>query len=261
MRRTSRDSSKASGYVAELAPTVTVVIAEGPSASPERGTAHYAETVDWESHLARAEQRYADGEARLPTDPDARQKQLVRMGMAAGAAGLALLMEGRRDEAAAWFDRSATRLRESWEGAPPGSWGRPIGALKARVLAGDRVGARDDARWTLSLGPESGSAIGRYAAALAALVLGEDRRAAPLAASLREEPSETFPRPVADALAALAAHDAAAYAEAARAVLASFEERDAYLEDIPVADTVAVFERLAAERCVAAGLHSPLLPV
>ncbi len=44
-------------------------------------------------------------------------------------------------------------------------------------------------------------------------------------------------------------------------MLASFEERDAYLEDIPVADTVAVLERLAAERCVAAGLRSPLLPV
>ena len=240
---------------------MTVVIAEPPGASPERGTAHYAGTVDWASHLTRAERRYADGEARLPADPDARQKQLVRMGMAAGAAALALLMEGRRDEAGAWFDRSAARFRESWEGAPPGSWGRPIGALKARILAGDRAGARDDARWTLSLGPESGSAIGRYAAALAALVLEEDRRAAPLAASLQKEPADAFPRPVADALAGLAGRDAAAYAEAARAVLASFEERDEYLEDIPVADTVAVLERLAAERCIAAGLRSPLLPV
>jgi hypothetical protein len=216
--------------------------------------------VDWASHLERAESRYADGEVRLPPDPDARQKQLVRMGMAAGAAGLALLMEGRRNAAGVWFERSAARFRESWDGAPPDSWGRPIGALKARVLAGDRAGARDDARWTLSLGPESGSAIGRYAAALAALVLEEDRRAAPLAASLQEEPADVFPRPVADALTGLAARDAAAYGKAVRAVLASFEERDAYLEDIPVADTVAVLERLAAERCIAAGLRSPLLP-
>ena len=93
---------------------MTVGIAEAPTASPERGTRPYAGTVDWASHLARAERRYDDGEARLPPNPDARQKQLVRMGMAAGAAGLALLMEGRRDEAGPWFDRSATRFRESW---------------------------------------------------------------------------------------------------------------------------------------------------
>ena len=83
---------------------------------------------------------------------------------------------------------------------------------------------------------------------------------APLATSLQEEAADAFPRPVADALAGLAARDAAAYAEAAQAVLATFEERDEYLEDLPVADTVAVLERLAAERCIAAGLRSPLLP-
>jgi hypothetical protein len=43
-------------------------------------------------------------------------------------------------------------------------------------------------------------------------------------------------------------------------VLASFEERDAYLEDIPVADTVVVLEALAARRGLAAGLRSALLP-
>jgi len=53
---------------------------------------------------------------------------------------------------------------------------------------------------------------------------------------------------VADALAALAAADASAYQEAAGRVLASFEERDAYLEDIPVAETVVVLEALASRR-------------
>jgi hypothetical protein len=216
--------------------------------------------VEWGNQAARAEARYADGEARLPEDPDARQKQLVRMGMAAGAAGLTHLMAGRRDESRAWFLRSAERLRESWDDAPPGSWGRPIGALKARILAGDGAGARDDARWTLALGAGEGSAIGRYAATLAALVLDDRRLARELATSLQAEDGETFPRPVADALAALAASDANAYADAARAVLASFESREAYLEDVPVADTVLVLERLAAERCIAAGLRSSLLP-
>src|SRR5687767_2928790 len=97
--------------------------------------------MDWEEHAARGEARYVDGEGRLPDEPDARQRQLVRMAMAAGAAGLARLMQGRADDARAWLVRAAERYRESWDAAPPGSWGRPIGALKARVLAEDGAGA------------------------------------------------------------------------------------------------------------------------
>ena len=41
---------------------------------------------DWEELHARARERYEDGEARLPDDPDQRQRQLTRMGNAAGAA-------------------------------------------------------------------------------------------------------------------------------------------------------------------------------
>ena len=54
-------------------------------------------------------------------------EQLVRIGNAAYGAGLALLMLGRREEAAEWLDRAALRWRESWEHATPTSWGRPIG--------------------------------------------------------------------------------------------------------------------------------------
>src|SRR5213080_426076 len=93
----------------------------------------------WQEHAHREQARYEDGEARLPEteDPDARQRQLTRMGNAAGGAGLALLMQGRREEAAAWFARAAEAYRQSFAEAPPGSWGRPIGAIKARLLAGD----------------------------------------------------------------------------------------------------------------------------
>jgi hypothetical protein len=218
--------------------------------------------VDWEDHAAREEARYADGEGRLPDEPDARQRQLVRMAMAASGAGLARLMQGRAGEAAAWFTRSAERYRESHTDAPPGSWGRILGAIKARLLAGDAAGARRDAEWAFDAGADrSESPIGRYAAVLAALALEDDERASRLAASLLEEPGDAFPRAVAVALAALAAHDAAAYTEAADAVLASFEERDAYLEDIPVADTVIVLETLAARRGIAADLRSELLPL
>ena len=217
--------------------------------------------MDWDEHAEREEGRYADGNARLPSEPDARQKQLVRVAMAATGAGLARLMQGRRAEAAGWLARSAERFRESFAGAPPGSWGRLIGAVKARVLAGDWEGAEADARWALAQAPaDAESPIGRYAAALAHLVLGEDAAAGDLAEGLRAEPESAFPRPVADALAALAGADAAAYQEAVGEVLASFEEREDYLEDIPVADTVVVLEALAARRGLAAGLRSPLLP-
>jgi hypothetical protein len=217
--------------------------------------------MDWEAHADREQSRYEDGVGRLPDDPDGRQKQLVRVAMAAGGAGLARLMQGRRAEAAGWFARSAERYRESYDAAPPGSWGRLIGAIKARILAGDWEGAREDARWALAQGPAgSDSPIGIYAAALALLVLEDEASAGRAASSLQAAPEEAFPRSVADALAALSAHDPDAYAEAAARVLGSFETRDAYLEDVPVADTVIVLEALAERRGVAAGLRSELLP-
>ena len=161
--------------------------------------------MDWEEHAEREEGRYADGNARLPSEPDARQKQLVRVAMAATGAGLARLMQGRRAEAAGWLARSAERFRESFVDAPPGSWGRLIGAVKARVLAGDWEGAEADARWALAQAPAgAASPIGRYAAVLAQLVLGEDAAARGLAESLRGEPESAFPPPVAEALAASA---------------------------------------------------------
>ena len=215
--------------------------------------------MDWEAHAEREEERYRDGLARLPEEADARQKQLVRAAMAAGGAGLARLMQGRRAESVGWLVRSAERYRESWEGAPAGSWGRLIGALKARILAGDAEGAAHDASWALEQEPgDSGSPIGEYAATLAALTLGEDSDARGLAGRLQE--SEDFPAPVADALAALAAGERDAYAESLARVLESFETRDAYLDDVPVADTVLVLEALAARRGLAVGLSSPLLP-
>ena len=215
----------------------------------------------WTDHVAREIARYEDGEARLPAlaDPDDRQRQLTRMGNAAGGAGLALLMLGRRDEAGTWFARAAERYRESFPEAPAGSWGRPIGAVKARLLAGDRPGAEDDARWALTTGcADADSPIGRYAACLALLVLGRDGEARPLAFSLRRR--DDFPQDVADALAALASADSAAFDAAVRAVLQSFETRDDYLEDIPVADTVIMLQALARRRAMDVGLSSELLP-
>jgi tetratricopeptide (TPR) repeat protein len=214
---------------------------------------------DWSAHLRREEDRYRDGESRLPDDPDERQRQLTRMGNAAGGAGLALLMAGRAEDAAEWFDRAATRYRESYELAPPGSWGRPIGSLKSRILAGDWAGAEEEARWALDeRAAEADSPIGRYAGALALLTLGRDEDARPVAGSLRER--DDFPHDVADALATLAAEDRLGYTYAVESVLKSFEDRDEYLEDMPVADTVIVLQALAEKRGMAVQLESPLLP-
>jgi hypothetical protein len=219
--------------------------------------------ADWAAHLRREDERYRDGESRLPGvgDADARQRQLTRMGNAAAGAGLALVMQGRGSEARAWFDRACDRYRESWEDAPPGSWGRPIAILKARILAGDWDGAERDARWTLDEGAaDAESPIGRYAAALAFAVLGEwdDLRSA--ADALRVGGS--FPADVADALAFIASPDPVAYVEAVESVLESFETREEYLEDLPAADTVLVLQALAERRGLApAELESELLPV
>jgi tetratricopeptide (TPR) repeat protein len=216
---------------------------------------------DWKAHLEREERRYRDGESRLPEaeDADARQRQLTRLGNAAGGAGLALLMQGRPDDAAGWFRRAAARYRESYAEAPPDSWGRPIGAMKSLVLGGHWAAADEAARWALEAGAaEAASAIGRYAAALALLIVDEDEQARPHADAIRTR--DDFPRPVGDALACVAAQDVLGYTEAVEAVLVSFETRDEYLEDMPVADTVLVLQALARRRGIAVELASALLP-
>jgi tetratricopeptide (TPR) repeat protein len=215
----------------------------------------------WNAHYERERDRYRDGEERLADAPDAdtRQRQLTRMGNAASGAGLALLMLGRGAEAAEHLTRAAERYRDSFADAPPGSWGRPVAMIKNRLLAGDWSGAEEDARFALDAGAEAAeSPIGRYAAALALLVLGRDEEARVHADAIRVR--DDFPRPVGDALATIAAEDPLGYVEAVEAVLESFEMRDEYLEDIPVADTVLVLQALAAKRGLAAELSSPLLP-
>jgi hypothetical protein len=216
---------------------------------------------DWAAHARREEERYRDGRGRLPgeDDPDARQRQLTRLGNAAAGCGLSRLMAGDTELAREWFARAVQRYRESFPLAPPGSWGRPIGVLKARILAEDWVGAKVDAAWTLEEGAaDSDSPIGRYAATLALLVLGRDEEARVLADGLRTR--DDFPAPVGDALAFLAAQDPLGYLEAIEAVLESFETREEYLEDLPVADTVLVLQALAGRRGMPAELSSALLP-
>ena len=128
--------------------------------------------------------------------------------------------------------------------------------MKALLLAGDD--ASDPARWAIDAGAaEAESPIGRYAGALALLVVGDDANA--VAESLRGR--EDFPRDVAEAVAAVAAVDAGVYAVAVHDVLTSFETQTDFLEDVPLADTVLVLQVLARARGVVVVLPlSPRLP-
>ncbi len=181
------------------------------------------------------------------------------MGNAATGAGLALLMAGDNDGAAEWLDRAHDVYRASWDDAPPGSWGRAIAMLKARILVDDRAGAEADARWTIEQGAaDAESPIGRYAGCLALLTLGRWGEARVLADGIRSR--DDFPAQVGDALAAIAADNPVLYIEAVEAVLESFETRKEYLEDVPIADTVLVLQALAGRRGLAAELSSALLP-
>jgi hypothetical protein len=193
--------------------------------------------VDWRERYERAAARYAAGETR-----ELDERQLVQLANAAWAAGLSLLMAGDRERARDWLVRSAERYRESWDaGAATDAWGRPLGAIKALVIAGEDAG--EAARWALDAGAaQAESSIGRYAGALALLVLGRDDRAATLAAGL----GDGFPADVAAALAALAARDPDGFRAAVARIRQDFETREDFLEDVPVPDTALALEALAA---------------
>jgi hypothetical protein len=209
--------------------------------------------VGWSEQAEAAVRRYEGGRER---EPD--QRQLTQLANAAWAAGLCLLMDGRRDEAGRWLRQAAMRYHESWNLAPPDSWGRPIAAMKALLLAGGD--ARSTANWTLEKGAaRSESPIGRYAGTLALLVLGRDVDARVLAETLVDR--DDFPRDVADALLMIAGLDRMEYGVAVESVLESFEQRADFLEDVAVADTVLVLQVLAAARGLAVDLPpSELLP-
>jgi hypothetical protein len=185
------------------------------------------------------------------------ERGLVRKGNAAYAAGLGLLMAHHPD-APEWLQRAAARWRESWQGGE--AWGRPIGAIKASLLAGDEAAVEALARWALELGAATAeSPIGRYAGALALLSLERWPEARHVAETLRDR--DDFPRDVADAIAYISAHDVVGYIEAVESVVASFETRDGYLEDAAVADTALVLDVLARRRGIEQPLPaSPVLP-
>jgi hypothetical protein len=215
--------------------------------------------VDWETKLAEAERAHDERASSPPEGSERLDLHLAAVGSASWAAGLALAMLGRREDSAAMLRRAADEYRSSWDVAPAESWGRPLAVLRCALMAGDQAGAEAAAIRAFDEGAAgAASSIARYAAVLALLTVGQDGEAARLAQGLRG--LDDFPAPVAEALAGIAGRDLEAYELALRDVLRSFEERDAFLEDTPVADTVLVLAALARARGLEARLSSPLLP-
>jgi hypothetical protein len=216
--------------------------------------------VDWEAKRAWADSEH---ERRRATAAGPDEREDLRLAGIAGAswgAGLAAAMLGDGDRAASLLVRAADEYGTSWRAAPPGSWGRPIAMIRCRLMAVDDDGARADAAAALEEGAlDATGPIAGYCAALALLVLGRDDEAGSVAERISVEGLQ--PAAVAHGLAAIARGDNAAFAEARAEVLRSFEERDAFLEDVPVADTVLVLDALARPRGLSTPpLPSPLLP-
>ena len=214
--------------------------------------------VDWEVKRAWASREH---EHRVAAPLEGREDlRLAGVAGAAWAAGLASLMLGDEASGAEWLRRAADEYETSWRAAPAGSWGRPIAVLRCRLMAGDGSGARLAAEAALEEGALAAEGpIGGYCAALALLVLRRDDEAAALAARIVSEGLD--PGSVGVALGALAGRDEGAFAEARREVLRSFERRNAFLEDVAVADTVLVLDALARERRMPLEeLESELLP-
>lgn len=178
-----------------------------------------------------------------------------------------LALEGARDDARGAFLAAAERYRASWELASATSYGRLVGMLKAAVLGGagesEAAYAREQlrevsARATSKNSPTEDSPTAAYALAISALVERDDDAAVRWSRAMRGA-SEAFDR-AADAIDALAQHDAPRYAGALEAIVRDFEQRSEHLTGVAIADTALMFEQLAARRGMAAHVSSPLLP-
>lgn len=171
----------------------------------------------------------------------------------------AALLAGDHDAARTAYEKAGEQYRASWALAPPKSYGRLVGLLKAAVLAGQADHAAAEVRAALA-GDEGaeGSPVASYVLAVAALIAGDDDEVA-IRAERMEPRGEAFER-TASALRALAAGDGVAYANALAAIAMDFAARTDHLTGVAIADTAVMLERLAAQRGMAVKPASPFVP-
>ncbi len=187
-------------------------------------------------------------------------RELMIAAIAAEGVAHAALVEGDVEAARAAYVDAVEKYRASWKLAPPKSYGRLVGLLKAAVLGGDSTTAATEVREALEHDKDAaGSPVASYVLAVAALILGDDEAVAPLA-DVMDPRGGAFER-TATAMRALAAGDGPGYAEAVAAIEADFAEREEHLTGVAIADTAIMLELIARERGLGADLHSPLVPI
>jgi hypothetical protein len=187
-------------------------------------------------------------------------RDLMIAAIAAEGRAHAALLAGDLETARRVYAEAVDGYRASWALAPPKSYGRLVGLLKAAVIGGAARPAADEVREALRDDPDAGgSPVAAYVRAVAAVIAGDDEAVPALAATMQTR-GEAFERTAA-ALRALAAGDGEAYAAALTAIEADFAARDAHLTGVAIADTAVMLELLAAERGLAVRPDSPLVPV
>lgn len=189
-----------------------------------------------------------------------KHQQLLTAAIEREGEGQRELMADHPDEARVAFREAADMYRQSWEAAPPGSFGRLVGMLKCAVLAGGGAREARYARRALGDAARAGaeSPTASYAQALAALILDLDVEAQVWALAMSAG-SDAFKR-TAEAVAALAAWDGGRYAVALAEIVHDFEARTEHLTGVAIADTAVVLDVLAARRGFAVTMASPVLP-
>jgi hypothetical protein len=186
-------------------------------------------------------------------------RDLMLAAIAAEGRAHAALLAGEHDAARRAYAEAVDGYRASWALAPPRSYGRLVGLLKAAVLGGDAQAAAGEVRDALRDDPDAdGSPVAAYVLAVAAVIAGDDDEVAARAATM-EPRGEAFERTAA-ALRALAAGDGEAYATALAAIEADFAGRAEHLTGVAIADTAVMLELLAADRGLAVRPDSPLVP-
>jgi hypothetical protein len=186
-------------------------------------------------------------------------RDLMLAAIAAEGRAHAALLAGDHETARRAYAEAVDGYRASWALAPPRSYGRLVGLLKAAVLGGAARPAADEVRAALRDDPDAdGSPVAAYVRAVAAVIAGDDEEVAAWAATM-EPRGEAFERTAA-ALRALAAGDGEAYATALKAIEADFAGRDEHLTGVAIADTAVMLELLAAERGLAVRPDSALVP-
>jgi len=166
---------------------------------------------------------------------------LLRQALAYEAAAQRALLRGDAARSRELFGAAAQRYRASWEAAPPRSYGRLVGMLKASILAGE--GGHDAVYVREALGDACDSPASCYALAVAALAQGDDAAALRAVKGMREG-GDSFTR-AADAIAALARGEGTAYAAAVQAIVDDFASRETHLTGVAIADTAVMLERCA----------------